>query len=140
MVELSCDESFQASDDVPFGEAFGGSSLHVGDGGWVPSHADDDHAVEGGVGLAVSTAVEAVTAAGFAGTCGYRAGAAQFGERGLGADSVCVITGNDEHLGGGVEPDTESFQHLGSGGSREFFEVVAVGLDLFVEVQVAACK
>lgn len=47
VVELSGDVSFQASDDVFLGEALGGSSFHVGDGGWVPAHADDDDPVRG---------------------------------------------------------------------------------------------
>lgn len=81
MVELACDESFQASDDALFRQAFGGPAFHVGDGGRVPAHADDDDTVEGGVGLAVPATVEAVWPVGLARLCGDRADAAEFGER-----------------------------------------------------------
>src|SRR5512138_2907406 len=61
LVDLSGDESFQAADDVSFGEPFGGASGDVVDSGLVVSHPDDHGPVYGGVGLSVSAPVEAVT-------------------------------------------------------------------------------
>lgn len=64
LVDLACEESFEAADDVFIGEAFGGAASDIVDGGLVESHAHDDSAVERGVGLAVPAAVQAVPAAG----------------------------------------------------------------------------
>ena len=66
VVELACNVAFQASDDVLFGESFSGAPLDVRNGGWVPSHTDDDNAVERSVGLPVPSSVESVPACGFA--------------------------------------------------------------------------
>ena len=62
LVDLACEEPFEAADDVFFGEAFCGAAGDVVDGGLVESHADDGYSVEGCVGLAVSASVEAVPA------------------------------------------------------------------------------
>ena len=58
--DFAGDGSFEASHDVFFGEAFGGASGDVGAGWFVAFHADDDDAVQRGVGLPVAAAVEAM--------------------------------------------------------------------------------
>ena len=60
LVGLACDEAFEAADNVLLGEAFGGASGDVIDGGLVESHADDRCAVERSVGLPMTASVEAV--------------------------------------------------------------------------------
>ena len=52
LVDLSRKEAFEAPDDLAFGSAIGGASGDVVAGGLVESHADDDGAIEGGVGVA----------------------------------------------------------------------------------------
>jgi hypothetical protein len=70
----------------------GCSALDVGDGRWVPTHADNDRSVERRVRLAVAPAVEAVTAVRLARRCRDRAGAAELGERGVRADAIAVVS------------------------------------------------
>lgn len=60
LVDLAGDESFQAADDVAFGEPFGGAAGDVVDGGLVVLHTDDDRPVDRSVGLPVASPVEAV--------------------------------------------------------------------------------
>ena len=96
MVDLSGDESFEAADDLAFGEAFGSSALHVGDGRRVPSHADDHDSVERRVRLAVAAVIESMTAVGLARSCGNRAGAAEHRKGGFGTDPVGVVTCGDQ--------------------------------------------
>ena len=62
LVDLSRKEAFAAPDDLAFGSAIGGASGDVVAGGLVESHADDDGAIEGGVGVAVAASIEAVPA------------------------------------------------------------------------------
>ncbi len=65
-VELSCDVAFEAADDLASGHAFGGASLQVGPGAFVPAYSGLDDAVEGGVCLTVAAAVQSPSP-GFAG-------------------------------------------------------------------------
>ena len=60
VVRLAGEEAFQASDDVFFGEAFGGATSDVVDGGLVESHSHYGYSVERRVGLSVSASVETV--------------------------------------------------------------------------------
>ena len=53
LVDLSRKEAFEAPDDLACGSAIGGASGDVVAGGLMESHADDDGAIEGGVGVAV---------------------------------------------------------------------------------------
>ena len=55
LVDLSRKEAFEAPDDLAFGSAIGGASGDVVAGGLVESHADDDGAIEGGVGVGAHT-------------------------------------------------------------------------------------
>jgi hypothetical protein len=98
-------------------------------------HAHDDHPVEGGVGLAVPTAVEPVSAVGLAGSSWDGAGAAELGERGVRADAIVVVAGGDEHLRCGVGADAERRDEVGGGGLGELVEVERVGLDHLVELE-----
>src|SRR4051794_11527608 len=102
VVDLAGDVAFQAADDVFLGEPVAGSSFDVGHGRRVPAHADDDDAVERGVRLSVAAPVEAVPAAGLAGSGGDRAGAAQLRERGFGGE--CNYNGVTVTYGSRVRP------------------------------------
>ena len=98
---LTCHEALEAADDLGLALPFYGAPLDVVEGGLVSAHADDDYSVEGGVGLSIAAAVEAM--AGSLATGGRdRAGAAQLGQGGFGADALRVITDEDEHLGCGA--------------------------------------
>ena len=94
-------------------------------------------AVERRVRLAVPAAVEAVPAGGHAGRRRDRAGAAQLGERGFGADPFGVVAEDDEHLGGGVGADPEPVTQRGRRVGGELVEVTVVVVDLVVEGQPA---
>jgi hypothetical protein len=61
VVDLSGDAALEAADDLGFGASLGGATLDVGAGGRVEAHADEDEAVEGGVGVAVAASVDLVT-------------------------------------------------------------------------------
>ena len=88
--DFACDVAFEAAHDFGFGLAFGDASGDVGAGGFVVFHADDDDAVQCGVGAAVSAPVEAVSA-GFPAGGRDRAGAAKLGEGGLATESPSVV-------------------------------------------------
>ncbi len=60
MVDLADDVPLEASDDLVFALAFGGSTSDVGDGRFVEAHSDNDGAVYRGVELAVPAVVDAV--------------------------------------------------------------------------------
>lgn len=64
-------------------------------------HADDDHAVEGGIGLAVASSVEAVSV-GLAAGGRDGTGAAELGQGRFGVDALGVVADENEHLGGGA--------------------------------------
>jgi hypothetical protein len=72
-------------------------------------------APQGVVGVAVAAAIEAV-AVGAARRGGDRGGAAQMSEGGLRAQPLGVVTGGDQQLAGGVDPDPG--QRDQAGGSR----------------------
>ena len=62
VIDLACDVSLEAADDVALGQALGGSAGDVVHGGLVAAgHADQDDAVERGVRAPVSAAVDAVS-------------------------------------------------------------------------------
>ena len=79
MADFSGDVAFEAADDLGFGQAFFGASFDVGAGGGVVAQAAEHDPVEGGVGLAVAAAVEAVSL-GVAGGCGDGVDAGEGGE------------------------------------------------------------
>jgi hypothetical protein len=101
-VEASGQGAFEASDDVEFVAAVGVDvTAHVGPGLVVPDEANDDDAVQGGVGLPVAAAVEPVPV-GLAGAGRDGVGAAERGEGGLGVQPFGVVAGGDQQRGGGV--------------------------------------
>ena len=108
LVDLSRKEAFEAPDDLAFGSAIGGASGDVVAGGLVESHADDDGAIEGGVGVAVAASIEAVPAGGHPGRGRDRARAAELRERGFRTNPVGVIAEDDQQLGRGVGAHTEA--------------------------------
>ena len=59
-VGLSGYVSFQAPHDLWGGESFVSSACHIGSGFGVAAHPGEDDAVEGGVGLTVSSPVQPV--------------------------------------------------------------------------------
>jgi hypothetical protein len=83
------EEAFEAADGFAEGFAFADSPVDVGVCGLVAFAAVDDDGVEGSVELAVAAAVEAV-ADGLAGAGGYRWGAGEAGEGGLGVEASVV--------------------------------------------------
>src|SRR3954464_15418269 len=78
---LAGKQALEAADDLGLALALEGSSGDVGAGGFVVLHPHDDRPVEGGVGLAVTAAVEPV-AGGQTGGCRYRGDAAEPGQAG----------------------------------------------------------
>src|SRR3954468_4280187 len=58
---LAGKQALEAADDLGLALALEGSSGEVGAGGFVVLHPHDDRSVEGGVGLAVTAAVEPVS-------------------------------------------------------------------------------
>ena len=105
LVDLACDESFEASHDVFAGLAFGKASSDVGAGWWVVAHAHEHDREQGVVGSPVAVGVETVTD-GLADEAGMRTGAAEFGEGCIGVESVGVVAGGGEELCGDVGADT----------------------------------
>ena len=126
LVDLSRKEAFQAPDDLAFGSAIGGASGDVVAGGLVESHADDDGAIEGGVGVAVAASIEAVPAGGHPGRGRDRARAAELRERGVRTNPVGVIAEDDQQLGRGVGAHTEALAEGRCCLGREAREVLVV--------------
>src|SRR5207302_982705 len=60
VVDLAGDVAFEAAHDLSFRECFGSAACDVGSGVGVPTHADHGDHVEGAVGRAVSSGVEAM--------------------------------------------------------------------------------
>ncbi len=83
--------------------------MSSGGGAFVPAEPADDDRVEGGVGLSVAAAVEAV-AVGLAGRCGDRGDAAQHREGSFGVDAFGVLSDGDQELAGDVGTDTVEFE------------------------------
>jgi hypothetical protein len=61
LVDLPCDESFEAANDLPFGTSFGGATSCVDLGVWIPTKPTHRDSPECGVRLAVPAAVETVS-------------------------------------------------------------------------------
>src|SRR3989337_1142086 len=104
VVDVAGEGSFGAADDLFFGSALGEAAGHVVAGGLVVLEADDDDAVEGGVGLAVSSPVEAGSLVGAGGGVDGR-GSAQGGEGGFAIEAVGVGAGGDDEVGAGLDAD-----------------------------------
>ena len=89
-----------------FAEAFGDASLLVGAGAWVVAQAAEGDGVQGVVGAAVASSVEAVPAHP-SGAGGDGCGAAEVSEGRFGVQPVGVVAGGGEQLGGDVGADAE---------------------------------
>src|SRR5215204_5361255 len=133
-VDLAGHIALEAADDLALGQALSGAAVDVGDGRRVPAHPDHDDPKQRGIGLAVATPVEAVTA-GLAGGGRDGAGATQLGVGGLRADPTGVVARGTEQLGGTVEPDPKGGHQRGGGPAGEALEVAGMGLDLLVQRQ-----
>ena len=133
LVDLSRQEAFQAPDDLAFSSALGGASGDVVAGGLVESHADDDGAIEGGVGVAVAASIEAVPAGGHPGRGRDRARAAALRERGFRTNPVGVIAEDNQQLGRGVSAHTEALAEGRCCLGREAREVLVVYRDFLGE-------
>src|SRR3954453_9520078 len=96
-IDLAGEVALEAADDLALGQALGGAAGGGGggaggdvvDGRLVPAHANDAGAVEGGVGLPVTAAVEPVPPVGPPGAGGDGAGAARALPLDLG-HGICV--------------------------------------------------
>ena len=108
LVNLSCEEAFQAADDVAFGPASGEASGDVVAGRLVELHPDDDGSIEGRVGVSVAASIEAVPTGGHPRRGRDRAGAAELREGGLRTNPVGVIAEDDQQLSRGVGAHTEA--------------------------------
>ena len=95
VVGLARDVALEAAHDFALGLAFGGAAFRVGAGALAVAQPADGDQVQRPVGLAVAAVVEAV-AGGLAGGGGYRARAAQSGERCFAAEPVDVLSGGDQ--------------------------------------------
>ena len=140
LVDLSRKEAFEAPDDLAFGSAIGGASGDVVAGGLVESHADDDGAIEGGVGVAVAASIEAVPAGGHPGRGRDWARAAELRERGFRTNPVGVIAEDDQQLGRGVGAHTEALAEGRCCLGREAREVLVVYRNFLGESDPAAGK
>src|SRR5918993_5539911 len=89
--DFAGDVSLQAADDLALAQAFGRASLDVVAGGLVMSHPDDGDDVEGAVRGPVSTAAEAVSAAGSAAAGWLWRDPAELGEGGFALDASGVV-------------------------------------------------
>ena len=92
---LAGDVAFEAADHLFLAHPLGGATAHVCPGSFVMTQPDDYDAVEGGVGLAVAAAVEAM-AVGPALRSRYGVHAAQGGEGGLGAETLGVAASSHQ--------------------------------------------
>ena len=130
-------EALEAAHDLGLALAFRHTAADVVDRGLMAPHAHDDHAVEGGVGLSVATAVEPV-AGDLAARGGDRAGAAELGKRALGADPVRVVADQDQHLRGGACLDAIGRHQRRGAVFDHRLQVIVVGLDLGIKVKPSA--
>jgi len=112
LIDLADDVAFQASDDVAFAFAFGGSAGHVSLRGLMVLHANNHCPIDRSVELSVSAVVDAMLAAGHPWPGRDGADPGEFRERGLGVDALRVVTGDDEDLCSGIDADTKLVQQV----------------------------
>src|SRR3990170_4155101 len=122
VVDAAGEGSFEAADDLFFGSALGEAAGHVVAGGLVVLEADDDDAVEGGVGLAVSSPVEAVSLLGAGG--------------GFAIEAVGVGAGGDDEVGAGLDADPGFVEEGGGGGFDQGSDIDVELFDLGGEMLV----
>ena len=108
LVDLASEKTFQAPDDLPFGSAGRRAACDVINGRLMVPHADDDGAIEGGVGVSVAASIEAVPAGGHPGRGRDRTRAAELREGGFRTNPVGIIAEDDQQFGRGVGAHTEA--------------------------------
>src|SRR5665647_968288 len=128
-VDLAGDVAFEAAHDLAFALALAGAAVNVGPGRLVVAHADEDDAVECGVGLAVAAPVGPVAVCLARGGVD-RGGAAEHREGGFGAESFGVVAGGDQERAGGVGADAERLEEPWRGRSGELSPVSYTHLTL----------
>jgi len=117
--DLADDVSLQATDDVALAEALGGAPGYVLNRGLMEPHADDDGAIDRGVQLPVSAAVDAMATRGHPGGRWDGADAGEFRKGGLGADPSGIVADDYEDLGRGIDPDAERLHELRRGSENK---------------------
>ena len=106
LVDLARHETLEASDEVALGETFSGPSSDIVNGRLVKTHAHNHGALKRCIRFAAAGSRKPVTIR--ESRCGGdRAGAAELGECGFGADAFRVVAEHNQHLGGGVGADSE---------------------------------
>ena len=108
LVDLASEKTFQAPDDLPFGSAVRRAACDVINGRLMVPHADDDGSIEGGVGVSVAAAVEAVAAGGHPGRGRDGTRAAELREGGVRTNPVGIIAEDDQQFGRGVGAHPEA--------------------------------
>ena len=104
MEDLADDVSLQATDDVALAEAFGGAPGYVLDCALMEPHADDDGAIDRGVQLPVSAAVDAMATRGHPGGRWDGADVGEFRQCCLGADPFGIVADDYQDLGPRYRP------------------------------------
>ena len=115
------------------------SSFDVVAGEWVVDHAVVGDEPERAVGLAVTAAVEAVSA-GFPAGRFDGGGAAESGERGVVADPARVVAGDQQEAGGDLGADPGLLEEAWRGAGDELVERAVELGDLLVENLVASSE
>jgi hypothetical protein len=122
VVELACDEPFEAADRVAFGVPFADASFEVGDGWCVPaSEPDHDDRPERGVRATITGAVESSRVR-VRGRHGHGCGAAQRGETRLGAQPFGIVTRGAEQRSRNFVADTVMFEQQRSHGIEDVLD------------------
>ena len=106
--DLASENTFQAPDDLPFGSAVRRAACDVINGRLMVSHADDDGAIKGGVGVAVAAPIEPVPAGGHPGRGRERTRTAALREGGFRTNPVGIVAEDDQQFGRGVGAHTEA--------------------------------
>src|SRR4051794_28668965 len=131
-VEAAGQVAHEAAADLAASLAFCGAAGDVGLGFGVVLHADHRDRVERIVGLAIAAAVEAMADCLAAGGLDGR-GAAECRQGALAPQSVRVVAGEREQLGGGLAPDAVLGEQPWSGECDEFVELGLERADLGVQ-------
>src|SRR3954449_1652521 len=95
--DLPCDVALEAAHYLRLRLSLCGATADIVDSGLVAAHSCDDDPVEGGIGLAIASAIQSMTA-GLAAGRRHRAGAAHFGECCFRADALRIVADKDQHL------------------------------------------
>ena len=139
VVDFACDVSFEAPDDVFFGESFGCPTGDVFERWLVPSHANYHCPINRCVGLAVTTSVEPVTVR-HARRSRYWAYTDKFRERCFRTDPVRVVAGNDHHFRRAVRSDSVTVTKCWHSYRGDLVKDLFVVNDFYFELLESACQ